>query len=135
MSRGVSRLSPRRATSRAQSFIHAWQGVCCLWRTQPNVRIHAVAAMCVVLLAWGLEVSALEWVALFLAMGMVLAAEALNTAIEFAVDLASPQWQALARDAKDVAAAAVLLCSAVAVLVGAVILAPKCWTWLTGLSG
>jgi diacylglycerol kinase len=55
----------------------------------------------------------------------VLGAEALNTAIEFVVDLVSPQWHPLARDAKDVAAAAVLLASATALGVGLLVFIPK----------
>jgi diacylglycerol kinase (ATP) len=55
----------------------------------------------------------------------VLGAEALNTAIEFVVDLVSPQWHPLARDAKDVAAAAVLLASAAALGVGLLVFIPK----------
>lgn len=121
---------PRRTQSRAQSFLHAWHGLHCVWRTQPNMRIHAAAVLCVVGVSWSLGVSALEWLSLCLAMGMVLVAEVVNTAIEFAVDLASPQWHPVARDAKDVAAAAVLLCSGVAVLVGGVIFVPKCLTLL-----
>jgi diacylglycerol kinase (ATP) len=54
-------------------------------------------------------------------------AEALNTALELTVDLAQPEWHALARDAKDVAAAGVLICSLVAVVVGLVVFGPRLW--------
>jgi len=54
-------------------------------------------------------------------------AEALNTALEFAVDLAQPEWHALARDAKDVAAAGVLICSLAALVVGLVVFGPRLW--------
>jgi len=66
----------------------------------------------------------LEWALIALAIAAVWTAEAINTAIEAVVDLASPQWHELARRAKDVAAAAVLLAAlgavgvAVAVFVG-----------------
>jgi diacylglycerol kinase (ATP) len=60
-----------------------------------------------------------------LAVVLVIAAEALNTAVELMVDLASPDWHALARDAKDTAAAGVLVCSAGAVVVGVLVFGPK----------
>ena len=59
-----------------------------------------------------------------LAIALVMGAEALNTALEYVVDLASPEWHALARDAKDVAAAAVLVCSTGAAVVGLVVFVP-----------
>jgi len=78
----------------------------------------------VVLLAWWFGVSDMEWIALVLAIALVMGAEAMNTALEYVVDLASPDWHALARDAKDVAAAAVLVCSVGAAVVGAVVFWP-----------
>lgn len=114
---------PARAASRLASFGHALRGLR-VWLTQPNARIHAVAACLVVGLGAGLGVSAAEWTALVLAMALVMGAEALNTALEYVVDLASPEWHALARDAKDVAAAAVLLCSVGAAVVGLLVFVP-----------
>jgi diacylglycerol kinase len=91
---------------------------------QPNARLHVLAAVLVVALGVWLQVSALEWLALVLAIALVMGAEALNTALEYAVDLASPDWHPLARDAKDVAAAAVLICSAGALVVGGLVFLP-----------
>ena len=113
----------QRAVSRAASFSHALRGLR-LFVSQPNARIHVLAALLVVALACWLKVSALEWVALVLAIALVMGAEALNTALEYAVDLASPEWHALARDAKDVAAAAVLIASIGAAVVGVVVFWP-----------
>lgn len=104
--------------------MHAWRGLRVLLR-QPNARIHVVAALVVVGLSFYFEVSLGEWLALVLAMTLVIAAEALNTALEHVVDIASPQWSELARDAKDVAAAAVLVCAAGAAIVGGLIFLPR----------
>ncbi len=114
---------PARAASRLASFGHALRGLRVLV-SQPNARIHCVAAVAVVALAWWLGVSAMEWMALVLAIALVMGAEALNTALEYVVDLASPEWHALARDAKDVAAAGVLVCSVGAAVVGVLVLGP-----------
>lgn len=114
---------PARAASRLASFGHALRGLR-VFVSQPNARIHCVAAVVVVALGWWLQVSAMQWVALVLAIALVMGAEALNTAIEYVVDLASPEWHTLARDAKDVAAAAVLVCSIGAAVVGVLVFWP-----------
>jgi diacylglycerol kinase len=59
-----------------------------------------------------------------------LGAEALNTGIALAVDLAKPEWHELARNAKDVSAAGVLICTLGAVSVGCWVFAPKIWDFL-----
>lgn len=114
---------PARAASRLASFGHALRGLG-VFVSQPNARIQCVAALLVVALGWWLQVTAMEWVALVLAIALVMGAEALNTALEYVVDLASPEWHSLARDAKDVAAAAVLVCSIGAAVVGALVFWP-----------
>ena len=91
---------------------------------QPNARIQCAAAVLVLVLGAWLGVSTLEWAALLLAIALVLGAEAMNTALEYMVDLAQPEWHPLARDAKDVAAAAVLVCSLGAAMVGLVVFVP-----------
>ena len=115
--------APKRSTSRLASFGHALRGLAVFAR-QPNARIHLAAAALVTGLCWWLQIDVLEWLFIILAIVVVLAAEALNTALEYAVDLASPEWSPLARDAKDVAAAAVLICSIGAAVIGVMVLAP-----------
>ena len=117
-----------RSVSRLASFGHALRGLKVLLR-QPNARIHAVVACGVVALGIWLHISASDWLAVVLAIGLGMGAEALNTALEFAVDLAQPEWHALARDAKDVAAAGVLVCSLAAAVVGLMVFGPKLWAW------
>ena len=114
-----------RSGSRWASMRHAARGVKRLWATQMNARIHAGAVLAVTAMGYWLDISPLEWGLLILAMGLVLCAEGLNTAVEFVVDLASPRWSALARDAKDVAAGAVLIASVAAVGVGLAVFMPK----------
>ena len=117
-----------RSVSRLASFGHALRGLKVLLR-QPNARIHTLAACAVVALGFWLNINASDWLAVVLAIGLVMGAEALNTALEFAVDLAQPEWHALARDAKDVAAAGVLVCSLAAAVVGLMVFGPKLWAW------
>jgi diacylglycerol kinase len=110
---------------RLRSVGFALKGIHTLWATQPNARIHAVATVCVVAAGWYCQLSRTDWLALVLAMALVWVAEALNTGIEWAVDLASPEQHPLAAKAKDVAAAAVLLASVAAVVVGLLVFVPR----------
>ena len=119
----------QRSMSRLASVGHALRGVTVLLR-QPNARIHSAVACGVVALGLGFGLSVNEWLAVVLAIGGVLGAEALNTALELTVDLAQPEWHALARDAKDVAAAGVLVCSVAAAIVGLLVFGPKLLAWV-----
>src|SRR5690349_9220415 len=92
-----------------RSFRYALAGLCYLARTQPNFRVHLAAAVAALGAGVALEISVPETVALLITIGLVLVTEAINTAIEAVVDLASPGFHPLARVAKDAAAAAVLI--------------------------
>jgi diacylglycerol kinase len=113
-----------RSVGLLRSFRFALDGVSYLIRTQRNARIElAIGAAVIVVAAW-VRVSAVEWAVLILAIALVLGLETLNTALEIAVTLASPERHPLAKAAKDLAAATVLLASLAAVGVGAAILGP-----------
>jgi diacylglycerol kinase len=110
---------------RAQSFVHAGRGILLLWLTQWNFRIHLVAGLGAICLGWYFQILAVEWLALIVAIGLVLCAEALNTAIERMVDRIEPQLHPAARDAKDLAAAAVLIASLCSFIVGVLLFGPR----------
>ena len=113
------------SVSLLRSFGFALEGVSYLIRTQRSAQIEiAIGAVVIAVAAW-LGVSAIEWAVLVLAMALVLALEALNTAIELAVTLASPERHPLAKAAKDVAAGMVLIASIGSVVVGAIVLGPR----------
>ena len=107
------------------SFRYAFKGIALLIKTQANARFHLLAGAVVIVVAWYLEVSALEWAVLALTIGSVLAAEGFNTALEFLTDLVSPDYHELAGKTKDVAAGAVLITAFAAVAVAACIFGPK----------
>jgi diacylglycerol kinase (ATP) len=111
---------------------YAWQGISYMLRTQPNAWFQIGIAVIVTAVGLVMELTAGEWCAAVLAMGGVWVAEALNTAIEAVVDLASPQQHPLAGRAKDVAAGAVFVATAAAGLVGLIVFAPKFWVLFFG---
>ncbi|WP_238544674.1 diacylglycerol kinase family protein [Geomicrobium sp. JCM 19037] len=77
--------------------------------------------MFIVLLAISLDVGLLQIGMLVIVIGGVITLEMVNTAIERVVDLVSPTYHPLAKTAKDVAAAAVLIYSMIAVIVGIIV--------------
>ena len=111
-------------SSRLRSFGHAFRGLKVLLQTQPNARIHAVATVLVVAAGALLRISSMEWVLIVLAIAGVWTAEALNTAIEFLVDLVSPDPHPLAGKAKDVAAGAVLIAAIGSAVIGGFVFGP-----------
>ncbi|MCA1900346.1 MAG: diacylglycerol kinase family protein [Chloroflexi bacterium] len=117
-------------SSRLASFRYAFHGWRYALRTQQNVWIHTGAASAVLIVGLWLKLPARDWAALALTMAMVFAAEFLNTSIEAVVDLVSPDHHPLAKIAKDVGAAAVLVAALAAILVGLLILGPPLWAKL-----
>lgn len=93
-------------------------------RCQHNAWIHVAATVIVLVAAFLFRVSAADWCWIILALSIVWTAEALNTAFEFLADAASPAFHPLVRDAKDVAAGAVLVTAIAAAVIGAIIFWP-----------
>lgn len=107
-----------------RSFGYAWKGIRCCVGKEQNLSFHLIAAVLVVIAGWRLGITRTEWAILLLCIGMVIAAELFNTAIEKLVDLVSPGRHPLAGQVKDIAAGAVLVCAAAAAMVGLIIFVP-----------
>jgi diacylglycerol kinase (ATP) len=112
---------------RVLSFRYAFEGWWYVLRTQRNAWIHAMISLAVFALALWLRLPRLDWAILLLTVMVVWTAEFVNTSIEAVVDLAAPSYHPLAKTAKDVAAAAVLVAALGAVLIGLLILGPPLW--------
>lgn len=117
--------------SRVRSFFNAFAGLWLVLRTQKNAWVHALATLCVISLAYWLNLSAHDWAILILTIGTVWTAEFINTALEAVVDLASPAKHPLAKVGKDVGAAAVLIAAISSIVIGFLILGPPLWERLT----
>ncbi len=116
-------MSPRRGSLLA-SFRFAGAGLVHLLRTQRSARIElAVAIGAIALGAW-LGLLAVEWAVLTLTIALVLILEGVNSAVELAVDLASPEMHPSARAAKDLAAGMVLVAALGSIAVGVALFAP-----------
>ena len=110
--------------NRFNSLGYALAGWLYMLRWQKNTRIMSVATPIVMGIALWLRVSRVELAILIVAITIVWLTEFLNAGIEAAVDLASPEIHPMAKVAKDVASAAVLLGVVASILIGLLLLAP-----------
>lgn len=118
--------------NRARSFKYAFDGWWHVLRTQHNAWIHALVSTAVFVVGFWLGLPLRDWAVLVLTIMSVWMAEFMNTAVEAVVDMVSPEYHPLAKVAKDVAAAAVLLGAIGAVVIGLLILGPPLWARLFG---
>lgn len=107
--------------TRLKAFDYAWAGLVDLFTNHDPVKVHLLAIIFAVGVSWYLGFPAWKWAAIIGCIGFTITTEALNTGIEYVVDLVSPDHHELAGKAKDVAAAAVLISALTAVSVFAVL--------------
>ncbi|GAA3403805.1 diacylglycerol kinase family protein [Paenibacillus hodogayensis] len=104
-----------------RSFRYAYEGLKYALSTQQNMQFHFLVAFIVLILALWLKLPKTEILFVLLSVTLVIVCELINTAVEKAVDLAMPERHPLAKIAKDVAAAAVLVSAVFAAIVGMVV--------------
>lgn len=114
-------LSTRRLSG---SFRNAFTGMATMIRSENNARIHFIILVLVIIAGIVLKVSPADWIALSLAAGLVLATECLNTAIEYLCDSIIPEYDSRVKNAKDLAAAGVLVASVVSAVTGLIVFIP-----------
>lgn len=107
-----------------KGFFYATKGIISFLRTERNGWFHCCAIVVVTIAGFHFNINRMEWIAVLLCFGLVLAAEAFNTAIERLVNLVSPKRNPIAGDVKDIAAGAVLICAIVAAIIGLLIFMP-----------
>ena len=112
------------------SFNSAIDGIINTVRTERNMKIHVIATLIVLISCLLFDVSRYEFLAIIIVIGMVLAAEVFNTAIEATIDMTKNYYHPLAKVAKNAAAGAVFLSAVTAVIVGYVVF----WDKITSLS-
>lgn len=122
MTEGSKQFSGR---ERLSSFKFAFNGLSSLIRYEHNSRIHLLAAILVIMAAVVLKVNLVEWLFLIGAIALVFMTELFNSAIEKLADFVSPEYQEKIKLVKDYCAAAVLLISIAAAIIGLIIFIPK----------
>ena len=107
-----------------ESFYHAFEGLSHVIWTQRHIRTQLIMVMLVLLAAYVFKIEQLKVLFLLSAIAAVLMAELFNTAIEVVVNMITERYHPLAKTAKDVAAAGVLIASMYAFLVGITVFFP-----------
>ena len=108
-----------------KSFTYSIDGLKYAYRYEQSMLIHVIATFCVIIANILLKVDPTEWLVTMLAIGMVLSAELINTAIEATVDLVTLEIHPLAKIAKDCGSAATFVLAMMAAVIGCVIYIPK----------
>ncbi len=116
-------------SQRIKGFQDAFNGIRMTIR-EFHFKMHLVIAILVHLLGFLLKISAIEWCLIWLAIGLILLAEGLNTALEKLVDFCSPDYDEQAGRIKDIASGAVLLVAVAAAVIGSIIFLPKLVDWI-----
>jgi len=111
--------------SRFGSFKYAFRGISALLSDEHNARIHAIAAVAVIILGFVLKVNPVEWCLLIIVIGLVFITELINSSLEKIADVADPQWNEMIGKAKDYSAAAVLISAGVSLIIGGLIFIPR----------
>lgn len=109
---------------RLKSFGYAFQGIVTFICKEPNAWIHCIAVILVIFLGIHFDITNTEWCIVCICFGLVLSAEAFNSAIERLVDLVSPEYHPLAGKVKDIAAGAVLINAIASAIIGIIIFIP-----------
>jgi diacylglycerol kinase (ATP) len=110
---------------RWRSLKFAFKGVWLLLTTEDSIKIQVFAAIMVTVLGIYFNISSTEWMLQFLAIGMVLVAEALNTAIEKIADFVHPDYHIKIGFIKDIAAGAPTFAGIISLIIAGFIYIPK----------
>lgn len=115
------------------SMGYALQGIRSVILTERNFRAHMIIAVLVAVAAWFFEVSLQEWAVLALCMAMMMTVEALNTSLEYLVDMLSgSQYSEKAKAVKDISAGACLISAIGVAVAGTIIFIPHLLQYLHG---
>lgn len=108
-----------------QSFGYAINGIRFLLKNEHNIRIHFIAALCVIALGFLSNLDFSEWLWISIAIGQVFVAEIFNTAFEKTLDLIKPEYDEKVKTIKDLSAAAVLIISMGSIIMALLLFIPK----------
>lgn len=108
-----------------KSFHHAVDGIIYAMENEKNILIMMIATILVFVVSFFLKVSKIELCLVVICIGMVIACELINSAIEACVDLVTIKEHPLAKIAKDCASGASLVLSITSLFIAGIIFIPK----------
>lgn len=110
-----------------KSFRYAGRGIWYVFRNEQSFRIHLLASLVVIILMIYFRVTLWQAIILLLVIALVLVLELINTIFEKIIDILKPRIHYYAEMVKDIMAAAVLIASIGAVIIGILIFGPYIW--------
>lgn len=105
-------------------FKYAFDGLTILLKKDHKFALHLFAMIVAIVFGFIFNITKVEWLFIILAISLVLTVEALNTAIEYVVDLVTQEYHDFAKYAKDIAAFSVLIVSIFALIVALIVFIP-----------
>jgi hypothetical protein len=108
-----------------RSFKYAFEGIVTGIKEEQNMKIHIAIMILVIIFGIILKISKIEWIICITLFGLVISMELINTAVENTVDLITKEKNEQAKNAKDVAAGAVLVSAISSAIIGVIIFLPK----------
>lgn len=111
-------------TGRIRAGGYALKGALLLIRSEASIQVQFTIAVIVTIAGFYFDITASEWMFQILAIGLIMTAEGLNTAVEKIADFVHPDYHSKIGFIKDVAAGAVFIAAVTAVIVGFVIYLP-----------
>jgi diacylglycerol kinase (ATP) len=110
---------------RLRSLKFAFKGAWLLLTTEDSIKAQVLMAVIVTVMGFYFDISNIEWMLQFLAIGMVLVAEALNTAVEKIADFVHPDFHIKIGFIKDIAAGAPTFAGIISLILAGFIYIPK----------
>ncbi len=107
-----------------KSFVYALKGLSKAWREERNLQLQTLVGLAVLILSFLAGISRLEWLLIIIVIFLVILMELINSALERVTDVLKPRINGYVKDIKDIMAAAVLMASVLAIIVGLVVLLP-----------
>lgn len=108
----------------SKSFTYAFRGLCKTFREEQNLKIQTLLGTAALILAAVFRIGRLEWVFLILAISGVILMEMANSAVERITDVLKPRINSYVKEIKDIMAAAVMIASIAALVIGLLIFYP-----------
>lgn len=107
-----------------KSFGYSIDGLKYAYKYEQSMLIHVIATIAAIIMGLICQINLIEWTIIFIAIGIVLAGELINTAIEAVVDLVTLEIHPLAKIAKDCGSAATFVLAVIAAVIGCLVYIP-----------
>jgi|TARA_B110000967_G_scaffold121822_1_gene124425 diacylglycerol kinase (ATP) len=110
---------------RFKSIKYALKGLWMLLKYENSIKLQFGIGTALTFLGFSMNISTSEWTAQFLAIGLVMVAEGLNTSVEKIANFIHPEYHEKIGEIKDIAAGAVAIAALVSFVIGFLIYLPK----------